>query len=605
MPGVRQGCTLICADSARYWYRQARGASPLVVWRAIPRQGRLPADLDWIGKRVADECLNLWDEQPHDGAEWFLPLNELQFEREAGESFPGYRTVAERLDGLRREFRKRLPGVNLMFPAWVPTDDLERSSEWVARAQAWDGICLHVYGGAQEMHDRYWAYRALFGATMPLFVGEWNANYTGADERESLEMWANVAASDPQFLGATYYIWETHNSGEHDLSIWGNPARLALFRDPPTVQQGSIPMTLRDDIIREARARLGIPYGLPPGPGETDCSLYVRDVFEAAGLSFSPGVRVAEQERQDTVPIGWDDVLPGDLLFFEDTYDAGPPSVDGHIASHIGISLGAGTHRMLNALEPVSAETRIDTPYWQEHIFEARRHPALMAHEDTGGNPGSADPWAWWTAEQVADALGANLEHVRLYWPKLAEQLRLAGIYDRWTAIAVLGTIAVEVGDSFEPIHEYGTPVNWAGYSGGAAYAGRGFIQLTHDYNYRTYSEKLDELWGDGAPDLIANPDNALDPDVAAAVMAMYFRDHGIPAMAADGNWAGIRRAVNGGMTGWQTFADAVEALKAIPQTTTPAPPAPPAPPARQPVTRADLRAIYDQIGALLERMPA
>lgn len=138
-------------------------------------------------------------------------------------------------------------------------------------------------------------------------------------------------------------------------------------------------MTLRDDIIREGRARLGIPYGLPPGPGETDCSLYVRDVFEAAGLPFSPGVRVAEQERQDTVPIDWADVLPGDLLFFEGTYDAGAPGADGHIASHVGISLGAGTHKMLNALEPVSAETRIDTPYWQEHIFEARRHPALMS----------------------------------------------------------------------------------------------------------------------------------------------------------------------------------------------------------------------------------
>jgi cell wall-associated NlpC family hydrolase len=43
-------------------------------------------------------------------------------------------------------------------------------------------------------------------------------------------------------------------------------------------------MTTRDDIIREARARLGIPYGLPPGPGETDCSLYVLDVFKAAGI---------------------------------------------------------------------------------------------------------------------------------------------------------------------------------------------------------------------------------------------------------------------------------------------------------------------------------
>lgn len=140
-------------------------------------------------------------------------------------------------------------------------------------------------------------------------------------------------------------------------------------------------MTKRDDILQAARDRFGIPYGLPPGPGETDCSLYVRDVYEAVGLPFSPGVRVAEQERQDTVPISFDEVLPGDLLFFERTYDApGPAGPDGHIASHIGISLGAGTRRMYDANDGrgTSGETNIGTPYWQGHLLEARRHPALM-----------------------------------------------------------------------------------------------------------------------------------------------------------------------------------------------------------------------------------
>jgi predicted chitinase len=189
--------------------------------------------------------------------------------------------------------------------------------------------------------------------------------------------------------------------------------------------------------------------------------------------------------------------------------------------------------------------------------------------------PPAFDPWQFWSAEQISDAIGANLDHVRLYWPKLAEQLNNAGIYDRWTAIAELATIAVEVGARFEPIHEYGTPADWAGYSGGSQYAGRGFIQLTHDYNYRYYGRAVADLWNAGdAPELNleANPDGALNPDVAAAVMAVFFRDHGIPEMAAAGNWAGIRRAVNGGMTGWQTFADAVEALKAISAPEQPAP---------------------------------
>lgn len=238
LPGISRGCTLICSPSARYWYRQARGASPLVVWRAIPRQGSLPAQLNWIGKRVADECLNLWDEQPHGGIEHFTPLNELQFVKEAGEDFRSYAETASKLSNvrlaLRQRFQERGQMVRLMFPAWVPTDDMTRLSEWEDEARQWDTIGLHCYGSNETMRARYQSYRAAF-PNHPLFVGEWNSNHEGHDERASLEMWAEIADTDAAFLGATYFIWETRNQGEEDLSIWGNTARLALFRDPPTV----------------------------------------------------------------------------------------------------------------------------------------------------------------------------------------------------------------------------------------------------------------------------------------------------------------------------------------------------------------------------------
>ena len=162
MPGVRQGSVLICADSARYWYRQARGASPLVVWRSIPRQGRLPAQLGWEPNRVADECLNLFDEQPHgDGVEWLLPLNELQFPKENGGPFPGYGRMAELLAQLRLQLRRKLsqqyPGatVRLMFPSWVPMDDGDHLDDWSSEAAQWDAICLHAYGSAETMRARY------------------------------------------------------------------------------------------------------------------------------------------------------------------------------------------------------------------------------------------------------------------------------------------------------------------------------------------------------------------------------------------------------------------------------------------------------------------
>lgn len=243
LPGVKDGCLLICADSARYWYNEARARCPTVVWRAIPRQGKLPADLNWSASRVAKEVLNLWNEQAHGyTSEWFLPLNELQFEKEAGENFPGYNKTAARLELLRLVLANTLPpSVKLVYPAWVPSDELEHTEDWVPEAKKWDVICLHAYGSALDMRIRYYEYRQLF-PDHKILVGEWNANHTGADEAEALEMWAEVAAKDPLFLGATYYIWETRNGGEEDLSIWGNSARLRLFQGPPTEVQEEAPL---------------------------------------------------------------------------------------------------------------------------------------------------------------------------------------------------------------------------------------------------------------------------------------------------------------------------------------------------------------------------
>ena len=53
-------------------------------------------------------------------------------------------------------------------------------------------------------------------------------------------------------------------------------------------------------------------------------------------------------------------------------------------------------------------------------------------------------------------------------------------------------------------------------------------------------------------------------PAVAALIFVKYFTDRNIPGMAASANWAGVRRAVNGGLNGWDDFRAAVEALIAI-----------------------------------------
>lgn len=141
----------------------------------------------------------------------------------------------------------------------------------------------------------------------------------------------------------------------------------------------------RGRIIAQAQARQGIPYRLDPPPdgvNNLDCSLFVLQVLDAAGVPLSPGVRTAEQIRQATVPVPFADVLPGDLLFFEGTYvPSEPPAKDGHVASHVGISLGTGTRRMWDANEAHGVGlTDIGPNYWQDKLFEARR-PSGLANE--------------------------------------------------------------------------------------------------------------------------------------------------------------------------------------------------------------------------------
>lgn len=157
---------------------------------------------------------------------------------------------------------------------------------------------------------------------------------------------------------------------------------------PPAEPAESVPQQVPDyrALVMDAAAHgfNRIPYRLEPPPdGVTtlDCSLYVLKVYEAAGLPFGPIVRTAEQIRQACVAIHHTEALPGDLVFFERTYDArGPAGPDGLIASHIGISLGAGSLQMYdhNDARGVAGITNIATDYWQGRFIDVRRYPHLV-----------------------------------------------------------------------------------------------------------------------------------------------------------------------------------------------------------------------------------
>jgi predicted chitinase len=191
---------------------------------------------------------------------------------------------------------------------------------------------------------------------------------------------------------------------------------------------------------------------------------------------------------------------------------------------------------------------------------------ALMSAKHVDGRAAHASGEARFTPEELAALLGCKAANVRRYWPPLRSALAEQGLSDEASAIAAIATVATEVPD-FAPINEFGGSAYFKKmYEGrrdlgntrpgdGVRYHGRGFIQLTGRSNYRGYGKKL------GVP-LEQKPDLALDPSVAARVLAAYMRDHGIGALAARRDWQGVRRAVNGGLNGWDRFNACVQKLE-------------------------------------------
>ncbi len=179
-----------------------------------------------------------------------------------------------------------------------------------------------------------------------------------------------------------------------------------------------------------------------------------------------------------------------------------------------------------------------------------------------------------YTAEQIASVTGAPLANVQATWPATVQALAWAGIDDHWTRIAAIATIATETG-AFFPIEEEG---NWNYFLSEfhseyeAQYHGRGTIQCSWSYNYKHYGDLI-------GIDLLDSPALALRQDVAAKVLALYFKEHNVPGMAAAGEWYGVRRSINGGLNGIDTQMRVVNALLNLPEPPDGPAPTPPPPP--------------------------
>ena len=120
-------------------------------------------------------------------------------------------------------------------------------------------------------------------------------------------------------------------------------------------------------MITEAEKYLGYPYvwgGASPSTS-FDCSGFVSWVINHCGNGWSYGRLTAEGLRQVCAIIPKSEAKPGDLIFFQGTYNTSG-------ASHVGIYVGNGM--MIHCGNPIQYAST-ETSYWQAHYLCCGRLP--------------------------------------------------------------------------------------------------------------------------------------------------------------------------------------------------------------------------------------
>ena len=115
------------------------------------------------------------------------------------------------------------------------------------------------------------------------------------------------------------------------------------------------------NMITEAEKYLGYPYvwgGSSPSTS-FDCSGFVSYVINHCGNGWNVGRQTANglMSKCDIIPAS--EAKPGDLIFFQKTYNTSG-------ASHVGIFVGNG--KMLHCGSPISYAS-IETSYWKQHFL--------------------------------------------------------------------------------------------------------------------------------------------------------------------------------------------------------------------------------------------
>lgn len=229
------------------------------------------------------------------------------------------------------------------------------------------GLCVAIEGEAYEGHTLTTKYghcsQILVSRGQQVKAGDVIAKVgnTGNSTEPHLHLEVLV---DGQYLNPLYFADTGDTSERHLPSVGAGGGDNYFDYDVP-------PEALADEkfaaMMEEAEKYLGYPYvwgGASPSTS-FDCSGYVSWVINNCGVGWNVGRLTADGLLGVCTPVSSADAKPGDLIFFQGTYNTSG-------ASHVGIYVGNGM--MIHCGDPISY-ANINTSYWQQHFYTFGRLP--------------------------------------------------------------------------------------------------------------------------------------------------------------------------------------------------------------------------------------
>lgn len=169
------------------------------------------------------------------------------------------------------------------------------------------------------------------------------------------------AVHNGEYLNPYFFV----DNGGGGYTAAGNAAGRPQFPTDPGEPMGDGTFAA---MLEVAERYMGYPYvwgGSSPSTS-FDCSGYVSYVINQSGAG-SVGRQTAQGLCNLCTPVSWEDLQPGDLVFFTGTYSSAAP------VSHVGIYVGSG--RMAHAGDPIGYADIGGSRYWREHFYCGGRLP--------------------------------------------------------------------------------------------------------------------------------------------------------------------------------------------------------------------------------------